>query len=113
MLLAENTEGLPVPPLLLGSWGANVERAAREFDGWLASGYRSSVDDVIAAHERYRAAGGGRAIVCAVPVSGDPGRTRETLRRYADAGFDDAVVLFAPDGPAPEPCGPSSRRTGV
>jgi alkanesulfonate monooxygenase SsuD/methylene tetrahydromethanopterin reductase-like flavin-dependent oxidoreductase (luciferase family) len=24
------------PPLLLGSWGAKVERAAREFDGWLA-----------------------------------------------------------------------------
>ena len=26
------------PPLLLGSWGANVDRAAREFDGWLAAG---------------------------------------------------------------------------
>ena len=25
------------PPLLLGTWGAEVERAAREFDGWLAS----------------------------------------------------------------------------
>ena len=45
--------------LLLGSWGANVERAARDFDGWLASGYRSTPDQIIAAHERYRAAGGG------------------------------------------------------
>jgi alkanesulfonate monooxygenase SsuD/methylene tetrahydromethanopterin reductase-like flavin-dependent oxidoreductase (luciferase family) len=56
------------PPLLLGSWGANVERAAREFDGWLASGYRSTPDQIIAAHGRYRAAGGRRAIVCARPA---------------------------------------------
>ena len=92
-----------VPPLLLGSWGAKVERAAREFDGWLASGYRSTPDQIVAAHDRYRAAGGRRAVVCAVPVSGpdDLGRTGEVLRRYADAGFDDAVVLIAPGGPHP------------
>jgi alkanesulfonate monooxygenase SsuD/methylene tetrahydromethanopterin reductase-like flavin-dependent oxidoreductase (luciferase family) len=93
-----------VPPLLLGSWGAKVERAAREFDGWLASGYRRTPDQIIAAHERFRAAGGRRAIVCAVPVSGsvDLGRTGETLQRYAEAGFDDAVVLIEPGGPEPE-----------
>ncbi len=92
------------PPLLLGSWGAKVERAAREFDGWLASAYRRSADQIIAAHERYRAAGGRRAIVCAIPVSGrdDLGPTGELLRRYAEAGFDDAVVLFEPSGPDPE-----------
>lgn len=92
------------PPLLLGSWGAKVERAAREFDGWLASGYRSSPDEIVAALGRYRAAGGGRAVVCAVPVpsTGDLGPTGEVLRRYADAGFDDAVVLFAPGGPDPD-----------
>lgn len=92
------------PPLLLGSWGANVERAARDFDGWLASGYRRTPDQIIAAHERYRAAGGGRAIVCAVPVNsdGDLDRTGDVLGRYADAGFDDAVVLIGPDGPDPE-----------
>lgn len=90
------------PKLLLGSWGKNVERAAREFDGWLASGYRSTVDDIIAAHARYRAAGGRRAIVCAVPVGDDLEATAEALRRYAAAGFDDAVVLFRPGGPDPE-----------
>ncbi|MEJ2888079.1 LLM class flavin-dependent oxidoreductase [Actinomycetospora aeridis] len=90
-----------VPPLLLGSWGANVERAAREFDGWLASGYRSSVDDIVAAHGRFRSAGGRRAVVCAVPVDDDLGVTRDALQRYAEAGFDDAVVLFAPGGPDP------------
>ncbi|MHA6797064.1 LLM class flavin-dependent oxidoreductase [Pseudonocardia bannensis] len=92
------------PPLLLGSWGANVERAAREFDGWLASGYRRTADQIIAAHERYRAAGGRRAIVCAVRLSGtdDLGATGEQLQRYAEAGFDDAVVLIEPGGPDPE-----------
>lgn len=92
------------PKLLLGSWGANVERAAQDFDGWLASGYRSTADQIIAAHERYRAAGGRRAIVCAVPANrgDDLDTTGTVLRRYAQAGFDDAVILFGPDGPAPE-----------
>lgn len=92
------------PPLLLGSWGAKVERAAREFDGWLASGYRRTPEQIIAAHERYRAAGGRRAIVCAIPLSrsDDLRPTRELLQRYAEAGFDDAVVLIEPGGPDPE-----------
>ncbi|MFC5995945.1 LLM class flavin-dependent oxidoreductase [Pseudonocardia hispaniensis] len=92
------------PPLLLGSWGANVERAAREFDGWLASGYRRTADQIIAAHDRYRAAGGQRAIVCAVRLSGpdDLGPIGEQLHRFAEAGFDDAVVLIEPGGPDPE-----------
>ncbi|WP_020660000.1 LLM class flavin-dependent oxidoreductase [Amycolatopsis benzoatilytica] len=89
------------PPLLLGSWGANVERAAREFDGWLASAYRRSADQIVDAHQRYRAAGGRRAIVCAIPLAADLGRTAETLHRYAAAGFDDAVVLIGPEGPDP------------
>jgi alkanesulfonate monooxygenase SsuD/methylene tetrahydromethanopterin reductase-like flavin-dependent oxidoreductase (luciferase family) len=89
ILLTEGLEDLgpraAVPPLLLGSWGAKVERAAREFDGWLASGYRRTPDQIIAAHERFRAAGGRRAIVCAVPVSeeDDLGPTGEHLQRYA------------------------------
>jgi alkanesulfonate monooxygenase SsuD/methylene tetrahydromethanopterin reductase-like flavin-dependent oxidoreductase (luciferase family) len=91
------------PPLLLGSWGANVERAARDFDGWLASGFRRTPDEIVAAHTRYRAAGGRRAIVCAIPVHShrDLEPTREALQRYAHAGFDEAVVLIGPDGPDP------------
>lgn len=91
------------PPLLLGSWGAKVERAAREFDGWLASGYRRTPDQIIAAHERYRAAGGRRAIVCAIRLSrrDDLGPAGELLQRCAEAGFDDAVVLIEPGGPEP------------
>jgi alkanesulfonate monooxygenase SsuD/methylene tetrahydromethanopterin reductase-like flavin-dependent oxidoreductase (luciferase family) len=92
------------PPLLLGSWGAKVERAAREFDGWLASGYRRTPDKIIAAYERYRAAGGRRAMVCAIQLRGedDLGPTGEMLHRYAEAGFDDAVVVIEPGGPDPE-----------
>jgi alkanesulfonate monooxygenase SsuD/methylene tetrahydromethanopterin reductase-like flavin-dependent oxidoreductase (luciferase family) len=92
------------PPLLLGSWGAKVERAAREFDGWLASGYRRTPDQILDAHQRYRAAGGRRAIVCAIPLSGqdDLGPAGEALHRYAEAGFDDAVVLIEPGGPDPD-----------
>lgn len=92
------------PPLLLGSWGAKVERVAREFDGRLASAHRRTADQIVAAHERYRAAGGRRAIVCAIRLSGrdDLGPTGEVLHRYAEAGFDDAVVLLEPGGPDPE-----------
>lgn len=91
------------PPLLLGSWGAKVDRAAREFDGWLASAYRRTADEIIAAHERYRAAGGRRAVVCAIPVRerADLGPAGEVLQRYAEVGFDDAVVLIDPGGPDP------------
>jgi alkanesulfonate monooxygenase SsuD/methylene tetrahydromethanopterin reductase-like flavin-dependent oxidoreductase (luciferase family) len=92
------------PAFLLGSWGANVERAARDFDGWLASGVRTTPDEVVAAHERYRAAGGGRAVVCAVPVGErrDLAALAHTLRRYAEEGVDEAVLLFTPGGAAPE-----------
>lgn len=92
------------PPLLLGSWGANVERAAHRFDGWLASGLRRTPDEIIAALGRFRAAGGRRAVVSAIPLaaSNDLGRTGEVLHRYAEAGFDDAVVLIEPGGPPPE-----------
>ncbi|WP_205752621.1 LLM class flavin-dependent oxidoreductase [Cryptosporangium phraense] len=89
------------PPLLLGSWGRNVERAARHFDGWLASGYRRTPVQIVEAHDRYRAAGGRRAVVCAVPTT-DLDATGDALRRYAQAGFDDAVVLIEPGGPEPE-----------
>jgi alkanesulfonate monooxygenase SsuD/methylene tetrahydromethanopterin reductase-like flavin-dependent oxidoreductase (luciferase family) len=91
------------PPILLGSWGANVERAAREFDGWLASATRRRPDEIIAAHESYRDAGGRRAIVCGIQLSGrdDLGPTGDVLQRYAEAGFDDAVVLIEPGGPDP------------
>lgn len=96
--------GPDAPPLLLGSWGARVERAADEFDGWLASAVRRTPDEIIAAHTRYRAAGGRRAVVCAVRLTcpADLSPTGDALHRYAEAGFDEAVVLIEPGGPDPE-----------
>ncbi|MCE3554405.1 LLM class flavin-dependent oxidoreductase [Pseudonocardia sp. RS11V-5] len=105
-LLAEGRGALVAgaPPLLLGSWGANVEKAARHFDGWLASAHRRTPDQIIEALGRFRAAGGGRAIVCAIPLSSpaDLGPVGEQLHRYREAGFDDAVVVIEPGGPDPE-----------
>lgn len=91
------------PPLLLGSWGAGVERAAREFDGWVASAHYRTPDQVIAALGRYRAAGGKRALVSTIQLGADHDLdwAKDTLLRFAEAGFDDAVVLLQPGGPSP------------
>lgn len=91
------------PPLVLGSWGAGVERAAKDFDGWVASAHYRTADQVIEALGRYRAAGGKRAIVSTIQLTADHdlGRTRDILQRFADAGFDDAVVLLRPGSPSP------------
>jgi alkanesulfonate monooxygenase SsuD/methylene tetrahydromethanopterin reductase-like flavin-dependent oxidoreductase (luciferase family) len=91
------------PPLFLGSWGNGVERAAKSFDGWIASGHYRSPEEVIGALQRYRDAGGGRAIVSTLLLGADVdlGELRERLGKFADAGFDDAVVMFMPGGPTP------------
>ena len=91
------------PRLFLGTWGRGVERAAREFEGWIASAHYRTTEQVIDALARYRAAGGGRAIVSTiqVPAGADLGELEERLARFADAGFDDAVVLILPGGPEP------------
>ena len=91
------------PPLFLGSWGAGVERAAEQYDGWIASGHYRTPEEVIAALQRYRGAGGVRAIVSTLLIGpgDDLGEKREMLAHYAHAGFDDAVVMIQPGGPSP------------
>jgi alkanesulfonate monooxygenase SsuD/methylene tetrahydromethanopterin reductase-like flavin-dependent oxidoreductase (luciferase family) len=91
------------PPLFLGTWGKGVERAAREFDGWIASGAYRTVDEVAQAAARYHDAGGGRSIVSTIQLTGetDLGELRERFDCYAEAGFDDAVVMLMPGGPTP------------
>ncbi len=88
-------------PLFFGSWGGGVERAARHYDGWIASNAYRNAEEVIAAHERYVAAGGSRAIVSTIRLDTDTDELAERLRRFADAGFDSAVVMFLPGGPSP------------
>ena len=91
------------PPVFYGTWGKGVVRAATEFDGWIASGMHRTPEQVAAAALRYQAAGGGRSIVSTIQVSGqtDPGELKERLAAYAEAGFDDAVVMLMPGAPTP------------
>ena len=89
------------PPVFLGSWGGAVERAARHYDGWIASAVNRDMSSMRESLARYRAAGGGRAIVSTILVSPntDLGELGELLGGFADAGFDDAVVLPLPGAP--------------
>jgi alkanesulfonate monooxygenase SsuD/methylene tetrahydromethanopterin reductase-like flavin-dependent oxidoreductase (luciferase family) len=91
------------PPMFLGTWGKGVERAAREFDGWIASGAYRTVDEVAAAAERFHVAGGGRSIVSTLQLTAetDLGQLKGRFQRFAEAGFDDAVVMFMPGAPSP------------
>jgi alkanesulfonate monooxygenase SsuD/methylene tetrahydromethanopterin reductase-like flavin-dependent oxidoreductase (luciferase family) len=58
------------PPIMIGAWASGiwVPRAARQFDGWLASGGRTSLANLKHGILRYREAGGKRAIVATVGV---------------------------------------------
>jgi alkanesulfonate monooxygenase SsuD/methylene tetrahydromethanopterin reductase-like flavin-dependent oxidoreductase (luciferase family) len=71
------------PPVLIGSWSGKqwIPRAAREFDGWIASAAKTSYAALADGIRRYREAGGKRAIVTNIaadlghPFSGHGGPT--------------------------------------
>jgi alkanesulfonate monooxygenase SsuD/methylene tetrahydromethanopterin reductase-like flavin-dependent oxidoreductase (luciferase family) len=107
------------PKLLIGSWAGSswIPRAAKEFDGWIGSGARSSVAKLREGIKRFREAGGTRAIATNIPVdleaATEPlvddgqfhlrcdGKTAaERLRMLADLGFDDAVLVTRRTGDA-------------
>lgn len=92
------------PPIFYGTWGGDVERAATGFDGWIASARFRAAEGLRDRVQRYRAAGGKRAIVTTIIVGPDTdlGKLADRLVRYADDGFDDAVIMFMPGAPAPE-----------
>jgi alkanesulfonate monooxygenase SsuD/methylene tetrahydromethanopterin reductase-like flavin-dependent oxidoreductase (luciferase family) len=100
------------PTLLIGSWAGTrwIARAAKEFDGWIGSGARSSVAALREGITRFRDAGGKRAIATNIPVDlaaptapmpdegqfhlrCDASTAAERLRMLADLGFDDAVLV--------------------
>lgn len=111
--------GFQAPPMLLAAWRnpAWIERAAKNYDGWIASGLRSEWDQLDVGMRSFRDAGGKRAIMANVLVeydgpvvsphgvtptvvlTRDKGQAKETLQRLADIGFDD-VLPFAPEDPA-------------
>jgi hypothetical protein len=98
--------------VFIGSWAGSrwIERAAREFDGWIGSGARSSWGALRDGIKRFRDLGGARAIVTNVRVDlssqvaspdgpGDPcdlkcppDVARERLHRLRECGYDDIVL---------------------
>ena len=102
------------PAVLIGSWGGKrwIPRAAQEFDGWIASAGRTTFNTLAEGIQRYRAAGGKRAIATnisvdlagsseeACPDDGPfhlrcaPAVAARRLRRLRDLGFDDAVLVL-------------------
>jgi alkanesulfonate monooxygenase SsuD/methylene tetrahydromethanopterin reductase-like flavin-dependent oxidoreductase (luciferase family) len=102
------------PPILVGSWhsGLWVRRAAREYDGWIASGFFTSFNQLKEGIQRYRDAGGTRALVSTITVDlhkpttpfdpdgrfhleCEPAEAADRLQRLADIGYDDALLTRA------------------
>jgi len=101
------------PPILVGSWAGSrwIERAAREFDGWIGSGARSSWRLLAEGIARFRDLGGRRAVATNVvmdleaetasPDGPDdpcdlrcpPAIARQRLHRLRGMGFDDIVLV--------------------
>jgi alkanesulfonate monooxygenase SsuD/methylene tetrahydromethanopterin reductase-like flavin-dependent oxidoreductase (luciferase family) len=99
------------PPIVVGAWGSGrwVERAAKEYDGWMASGLNTSYNALAEGIKHYREAGGtGRTIVATVNVNlrseaeqFDPSKSfnlnctppeaAERLAKVAEMGFDDVL----------------------
>jgi alkanesulfonate monooxygenase SsuD/methylene tetrahydromethanopterin reductase-like flavin-dependent oxidoreductase (luciferase family) len=106
----------PGPPIMIGAWTSKIwiRRAAREFDGWLASGGGpggTTFKDMREGLTLYRAEGGKRAIVATVgvglsealprePLTDDtrftlrchPADARDRIRAAADLGYDDVLL---------------------
>jgi alkanesulfonate monooxygenase SsuD/methylene tetrahydromethanopterin reductase-like flavin-dependent oxidoreductase (luciferase family) len=101
------------PPILIGSWagGRWIPAAAQEYDGWIASAMYTGGPTLKAGVERFRDAGGKRAIVTNIavdlkapttPLTDDgpyslrcsPDEARARLQCLADFGFDDAVLVI-------------------
>ena len=88
------------PPILIGSWAGSrwIERAAREFDGWVGSGARSSWRLIAEGIARFRALGGKRAVLTNVVV-------RLDAERPSPNGPDDPFDLIGPRSVALERLG--------
>lgn len=100
--------------MLIGSWhsGRWVERAAKEYDGWIASAHATSFRELREGIQRYRDFGGKRALVSTIGVNLRASAERvpfdeterftlvcsaseaaERLGRLAELGYDDALLV--------------------
>ncbi len=101
------------PPILIGSWAGKtwIPKAAKDYDGWIASGAKSTYGKLQDGIARYREAGGKRAIVTNVQIDlsaptadltdetpfnlrCDPETARERFARLVDLGYDDAIFVL-------------------
>ena len=99
------------PPILIGAYASGiwVRRAARKYDGWVASAGRTDARTLAEGIKRFRDAGGRRAVVCSVffdlvgprvPLADDrpfqiqcgPEEAAERLAYLAEIGFDDVIL---------------------
>jgi alkanesulfonate monooxygenase SsuD/methylene tetrahydromethanopterin reductase-like flavin-dependent oxidoreductase (luciferase family) len=103
------------PRILLGAWSSGpwVLRAARQYDGWLASAYHTKgLKGLAEGIKRFRDAGGKRALVATVrfdlsaprkPLTADgsfdlycgPTEASDRLHQLAELGFDDCLLAKA------------------
>jgi alkanesulfonate monooxygenase SsuD/methylene tetrahydromethanopterin reductase-like flavin-dependent oxidoreductase (luciferase family) len=109
------------PPVMLGAWRSpRWINLAASLQGWIASGIHSKWEDVEIGLGMYRAAGGQRAIVANIfadfrpnaegspigrpltisLVGQSPRAAGDILKRQADMGIDDALVVCPFDDPS-------------
>ena len=100
------------PKILIGSWAGSIwiPRAAKEFDGWIASGHYTNIATMKEGLDRFRSEGGGIAVAAniridltkpATSLKGAKGFTLECdadeakrrLNMVAEAGFDHIVLV--------------------
>jgi alkanesulfonate monooxygenase SsuD/methylene tetrahydromethanopterin reductase-like flavin-dependent oxidoreductase (luciferase family) len=109
-----------MPETLIGAWysGKQIQRAATEYDGWIASAGPMALDGSFSwqglrdSMKHFREMGGKRAIITSIPI--DPGAPAETLhddsyfhmlynnpaegtdrlKMLEDIGFDDILLSF-------------------
>lgn len=108
------------PPVLLGAWRSRrwIDLAAHELQGWIGSGIYSTPEDLEVGLKMYRAAGGKRAVLAniffdfrteprpttvgarsKISLYCPPAEARERLKRLADLGLDDALLVCPFDAP--------------
>src|ERR1700722_2045338 len=102
------------PQIMLGAWRSpRWINLAAKLDGWISSGIHSKWEDVEIGLRMYREAGGKRAIVANIfadfrpnaegspigrpltisLVGETPAQARDKLKRLADMGIDDALIV--------------------
>jgi alkanesulfonate monooxygenase SsuD/methylene tetrahydromethanopterin reductase-like flavin-dependent oxidoreductase (luciferase family) len=110
------------PPMLIGAWASGiwVKRAARDYDGWIASGRHNNQFRTLAEGLKvYRDNGGKRVLIATVGIDlqaptkpladdepfnlrCDPEEAAARLQQLAELGVDDVLLVMRPQQSAEE-----------